>query len=333
MDLRSAIDHFDLERFVQDHGGAEKQPGEWTLFCPWCGKPKLIVSMRLRTWHCWRCQKYELRWTGTRYKRTAVAGAGGVLQLVMALERCTRQEAEARLLRGNVRRPGSLEKVELEALPVIAGPAKWGAPIAPPPAVRPFGELPPYLAQRGLTMDDVRAFGLTWCDGGRYHNRVIYPVFERGALVYWQARAMWDDTSPQHVKTLNPPRCVGAFTSAEVLFNYDQAIQVGRGHVCITEGPIDAVHAGLDAVCTFGKQISPTQIGKLLSAGVASLDLMWDADAEADAAMVGAQLASLFRVRLVRLPSGDPGDWPREHLQAFRAQALELHRPSRLSAV
>ena len=333
MDLRSAIDRFDLERFVQEHGGEEKQPGEWTLLCPFCAKPKLIVSSRLRTWHCWRCQKYEMHWTGTRYVRKAVQGAGGVLQLIMALERCSRSEAEARLVRGNVRRPGSLVTVEHEPISITPGKPKWGGPIASPPCIRAFHELPPYLVRRGISMDDVRSFGLTWCDGGRYHNRVIFPVFERGMLVYWQARAMWDDTSSQHVKTLNPPKCVGAFTSSEVLFNFDQAIQVGRGHVCITEGPIDAVHAGFDAVCTFGKQISPTQIGKLLSGGVASLDLMWDADAVTDAVTVGVQLASLFRVRLVRLPSGDPGDWPREQLQAFRAQALELHRPSRLAAV
>lgn len=333
MDLRSAIDNFDLEAYVRDQGGRECQPGEWTLLCPWCQGYKLIVNIERRSWHCWRCQKYELKWDRDRYKRVTLQGAGGLIQLIMAFDRCTREQAESRLLRGNIRRPGSLVEVKVEPLRVSAQRPQWAPPIEPPPGAQPFAELHPYLAQRGISLDDVRAFGLTWCSWGRYQNRVIFPVFERGLCVYWQARAMWDDSNKRHVKTLNPPRCASGVTSADVLFNYDQAMRVGQGRVCLTEGPIDAIHVGLDAVATFGKQLSPSQIGKLLQGGVAHVDLMWDADAFADAAMVGQQLASLFRVRLVRLPKGDPGDWPREQLTAIRQQAGELHRPSRLACV
>lgn len=332
-ELRAAIDNFDLEGFLLEHGGEKKQTHEWTLTCPHCAAPKLIVNTRKRTWHCWRCQKFDVQWTGDRYKRVVVQGAGGLLQLVMALERCTRPEAEMRVLRGNVRRPGSLLQVDLTDVatePQAHGPAPA---IPPPPGVEPFRELHPYLYQRGITWADVQSFGLTHCTWGRYRNRVVFPVFEGGRLVYWQARAMWEGSGPDFVKSLNPPKSVGGVTSAQTLFNYDQAVIVGRGLVCITEGPIDAIHAGPDAVATFGKQLTGVQIAKLMKAGVDRVDVMWDADASAEAALAAQRIAALFRVRLVQLPQGDPGDWPREALMRMRQQAPLVERGSRLARV
>lgn len=332
-DLRQAIDNFDLERFVEGHGGEEHQQGEWTVLCPWCGRFKLVVNMRRRSWHCWRCQQYEMRWTGDRYRRVAVAGAGGVIQLVMALDRIARMEAEAKILTGNVRRPGELVRVDVgdldRPLPVVGN----APPIAPPPGCEAFSGPHPYLDLRGITMADVRAFGLTWCTWGRYANRLIFPVFECGALVYWQARAMWQGGGKDFVKALNPPRSLGGVTSAEVLFNYDQAIAAGGNLVCLVEGPVDAVHVGHDAVATFGKQITPTQIAKLLRGGVKHVDLLWDADAQNDAQVAAQQLAKWFVVRVARLPHGDPGEWPREALRDIRGRAEEVRSVSRLAQI
>lgn len=332
-ELRAAIDNFDLEGYLLEHGGEKSQRYEWTLICPRCSAPKLIVNTRKRTWHCWRCQQFDVQWTGDRYKRVVVQGAGGLLQLVMALDGCTRPEAELRVLRGNVRRPGSLLQVDLED--VAIEPESYGpAPaIPPPPGVEPFREWHPYLQRRGISWADVQAFQLTYCAWGRYRNRVVFPVFEGGRLVYWQARAMWEGSGPDFVKSLNPPRVAGGITSAQTLFNFDQAVLHGRGLVAITEGPIDAIHAGFDAVCTFGKQLSGAQVAKLMRAGIDRVDILWDADASSEAALTAARIASLFRVRLVRLPWGDPGDWPREELTRMRWQAPVVERGSRLARV
>jgi hypothetical protein len=330
-DLRLAIDDFDLRGYLIEHGGREYQRGEWTLTCPICSGEKLMVNSRKRTWHCWVCQRYELRWIGDRYKRVPVVGAGGLLQLVQALEGCSRNQAEIRVLRGCVRRPGSLQRVDVDEL-VGPPPLPREAPaIAPPPGVIAFEAVPPYLRSRGLTSEDLKIFSLAWCAWGRYANRCIFPCFEGGRLVYWQARAMWEGQGPDFVKALNPPRLLGGVTSAETLFNLDQAVREGCGHVCICEGPIDAIHAGYDAVCSFGKQLSGAQIGKLLQRGVDRLDLMWDADASADSAAVAKRLSMLFRVRLVSLPFGDPGDWSRDQLCRMRHSAPWIWRESRLA--
>lgn len=331
-DLRAAIDGFDIEAYLIEHGGHEYQRGEWTVVCPQCGGEKLIVNARKRTWHCWVCQRYELRWTGNAYKRVATRGAGGLLQLVQLLDRCSRGDAELRVLRGRVRRPGSLQAVDVSELVDAAPVTPIRAPsIAPPPGVQLFDIVPRYLQRRGITWQDIQAFGLTWCSWGRYAHRVIFPCFDGGRLIYWQARAMWEGSGRGFVKALNPPRLLGGVTSAEVLFNLDQAVHVGRGHLCLCEGPIDAIHAGCDAVCTFGKQISGAQIGRLLQRGVDRIDLLWDADAVTEARAAAQRLSTMFRVRLVVLPHGDPGDWPREQLWQLRQSAPWVWRESRLA--
>ena len=113
--------------------------------------------------------------------------------------------------------------------------------------------------------------------------------------------------------------------------NLDQARHYPR--VAVVEGPTDLVRTGPDAVCTFGKQISSAQIARLRRAGVRCLDLMWDADARAEMAAVAPLLFHLFDLRLVWLPSGDPGDYPREQLNWFRHHAQPVNQFSRLLAV
>jgi hypothetical protein len=99
--------------------------------------------------------------------------------------------------------------------------------------------------------------------------------------------------------------------------------------VAVVEGPMDCVRAGADAVCTFGNQISGTQIGKFLAAGVRALDLMWDWDARQKIILAAPLLSSLFDLRLVFLDRGDPADHTRDELRWFRDAAL-VYRPYHL---
>jgi hypothetical protein len=183
---------------------------------------------------------------------------------------------------------------------------------------------------------------------------LFFPVIEGGRPVYWQARAMWEEREHQrperYVKSLNPPKphcglhpkhdldCApcqqmasGVAGAGDVLMNLERACQYKS--VVITEGPIDAIHVGTDAVCTFGKKISPVQIGKLLAAGVKAIELMWDGPSPTEKLgawpemwITAKQLVGLFDIRLVFLPQGDPGDYTRDQLTWLRQ-----HRYRRLS--
>ena len=133
-------------------------------------------------------------------------------------------------------------------------------------------------------------------------------------------------------KTLNPARerfGVLYYGSGDVVLNLEQAARYER--VVITEGPTSAIRVGPEAVATFGKQLQPAQIARFVRAGVRAVDFMWDGPSEKEpegawVQMIAAagQLAPFMDVRLVFLPSGDPGDYTREELGFYRAHARPL---------
>ncbi len=323
--LEYALQRFDLLGYVQHHGGEFMKQDEWLLYCPKCGKQKLTVNLQKKAWHCWHCQQYR----SVNGKWEVVDGAGGLIDLVQLLQNCSRKQAVDVILSAAFMRPDDLQTLQREDFLVELAEFEREAVEIPAPhgAQAIDGDLP-YLWKRAITPDDVRQFGLYWCDNGRYANRLVFPVWENGRHVYFQARAMWEPVSGDKSfrKALNPPSMPGAVVSTEVLMNLDVARNYPR--VVVTEGPMDCLRAGPEAVCTFGKAISGTQIFKLVRAGVRALDLMWDADAKDTMIATAKTLVSYFDLRLVFLPRGDPADFTREQLYQFRhaGQRLDDYR-------
>lgn len=337
--ITRAVESFDVITYVAGKGARELQRNQWLLTCPMCGKPKLTVDVFRRAWHCWVCEQYGPAnpWTG---KRQVLQGAGGLIDLVQLLERWDRKQAAEYLLEQTGQRAERLDRIDW----ILRDTAERGDTLRPAPTIlypegaKPIDGTLPYMVQRGISAADARMFGLFYCDVGRYRGRLIFPVYEDNRLVYYQGRAMWESKDPGFLKSLNPGRSDGAAVSSDVLFNLDQARRYPR--VAVAEGPISAVHIGPDAVCTFGKKISATQIGKLLRAGIKALDLMWDGPSEREPQgawpemfRVAPTLASLFDVRLVFIPRGDPGDWPREANAVFRAQGRPVERYAQVARI
>ena len=333
----SRTDTFDLEGYIQKFGAVPLQKNEWVLKCPMCGKEdKLSVNVVKGFWHCWVCEEYETTWEG---KRRPVKGAGGVLSLIKWLEGCTHGRAAAILADGSTAEAVSSLAIFEDVWDTKVEEPVRGRPISPPPNWQHIYSLLPYCKKRGITEEDVRQFGLVHCVAGRYRNRLVFPVWEGNDLMYYQARAMWEEVPGQrYIKSLNPPRVAGDGTvgPSDVLMNLDTARNYPR--VAITEGPIDCIHAGPSAVCTFGKKISYQQIYKLRAAGVRAIDLMWDGPSEKEPRgawpemlQVAARLSGVFDVNLVFLPRGDPGEYTREELNRFRAEARPAATISRLA--
>lgn len=336
--LNEAIKRFDFLEYVRDKGASEVQRNEFVLFCPGCGKEKLIVNFDKRTWHCWVCEEYGP--PDSRGQRKPLKGAGGVVHLVAWLEQLDmRQAADWIIARAKFL---AEDLAQIKPAELVSGFLEVDIehrPIRAPDYFNPIDGMLPYMYKRGITLEDARMFGLGWCHAGRYANRLVFPVWEQGRFVYFQARAMWSESDrpgERYIKALNPGREEGAAVSSELLMNLDQARLYPR--VAIVEGPMDCIKAGPSAVCTFGKKISAVQIAKLIRAGVRAIDLMWDGPSEKEPQGawpemygVAPMLQALFDLRLVFLPAGDPGDHSREHLDFFRAQAQSS--PSRLSFV
>ena len=341
--MLAAIERFDLEEYIIGRGADPEQNEEWALECPICLKPKLIVNVKQKTWHCWVCEEYETVITSRGAVRRPVRGAGGLLDLIQFLEGCARRAAIEVVLR-SVQGVGDLYELpqsELAGLvlaedkpaPTIPFPGCVGSPLEHPLAQA-------YLEHRRITPQDVVGFGLFWCWGGRYRDRLVFPVWEEGRFVYFQARAMWTpQPGERFIKALNPSSRDGGAVSTEVLMNLDRARRYRR--VAVVEGPMDCLRTGETAVCTFGKAISGAQIAKLLRAGVRAIDLMWDGPSSTESQgarkeMLAAapMLKALFDLRLVFLPQGDPADYVREELNWFRSTAAVVSDPpSKLEAL
>ena len=319
-----------LEHYLQKFNPTVLKSNELALDCPVCGREgKLQVNTDRGVWHCWICEEYAL---DARGKRRPVKGAGGPEALVAMLEGCSLERAK--MLLG----AGLGEVFGGGYAPERPRPGDFQA-IPAPPGARPIPGTLPYCEQRGITPEDIKAFGLFFCDSGRYRNRLIFPAWENGRLLFWQARAMWTPAPGEsYQKSLNPPKIEGGAGPADVLFNLDVAKQFPR--VAITEGPIDAVHTGPSAVCTWGKKISMAQVAKLRNAGVRAVDLIWDGPgptepegAWPEMMRAAPLLAGVFDLRLVFLPAGDPGNYSRHEIEQFRAHARPVAGLSRLAAI
>jgi hypothetical protein len=331
--LQAAVEAFDLEGYVALYGARWETAVERAVVCPHCGKQKLVINLEKRLWHCWSCETVRSD------------ARGNLVDLIRVLEGVDRTQAVSRILAnaqlglesvGSLREIGGSGGVGFEEAPEIPMPAHCRR-------VDDTGILP-YCRKRGITLEDARRFGLWWGMKGRYANRLFFPVYENGRLVYWQARAMWTEAEQKvgrYIKSLNPPKKEGEAGAGDVLFNLDQARRARS--VVINEGPIDALKVGWDAVCSFGKRLTPKQVSKLIRAGVEEIELMWDGPSEREPLgawtemwKTAARYQRFFRrVSLVFVPRGDPGDYSRAQNRWFRRYASKTlgGTPSRLQEI
>lgn len=155
------------------------------------------------------------------------------------------------------------------------------------------------------------------------------PSFMDNKVVYWQARATWEEPGNKDFKKVLNPKGVSA---RPILYNFDVAKKFEE--IVIVEGFIDAVKAGSNAVATNGKRLHDEQIEWLSKTSAKTIILAWDLDAWTDAKRMrdgtlarkkdGTLVkpcsmkrateklrARKFDVRCVKMPAGrDPGSYP-----------------------
>lgn len=295
-----------------DHrlGGHQGSGPEYQFFCPFCidregsesSKRKLWCNLAVGKSHCFRCTYGSTTWE--RFFRDL---NGGALRL-----------AELSLIKGEMSPP---ERDVAAAVGAILhatpdGPVTLQPVLCPPDMVRltphihddplplPLRRAFRYLRERRISRQTIVRFDLGYCFGGRYAQRLIFPVYQNGQQVYFTNRYCGDG---HPCKSLNPPSTPGAFRRNLCLLNYDNV--VGRPQVVVVEGPFDAM-AAPNAVALLGKTISTAQV-QLLAAlvphGLQEVCVVLDADAHADADAVYARLhGHVPQVRVVYLDHGDP---------------------------
>lgn len=319
-------------------GGQRITRREWVVFCPKCGREKLTVNLEKRLWRCFICEHGDY-------------GRGNVFGLIQWVEDFSPYQTAQFILEHGGPQPVG---VDLLPDPGFGRPDPYAEPTNLVPCDLPNNCLAvtgtlPYMERRQISAADANAFGLGYCTSGWLANRLVFPVWENGRCVYWQARAMWDESEhipkpwrrkdgtwdpDKYRKTLNPARerdGVFYFGSGDVLLNLEQASTFPR--VAITEGPTSCIRVGPSAVATFGKQLQPRQISRMISAKVQAVDFMWDGPTEKEPQgawpqmmEAAAMLSPFLDVRMVFLPRGDPGDYSREQLEEYRRQARPFNQ-------
>lgn len=250
------------------------------------------VDLRNNGFHCFSCQAH-----------------GGVLDLVVAMERCSLRQAglfltewftvttEMRTLESTVDQKKTAQLIrEKERL---AAPLKF--------TLRPVDSGHAYLRERGVDPHTAAHFGVGYYAApGLLQGRVVIPIHnERGQLLAYAGRSI-NGTGPKYKLPTD-------FAKSRVLFNLHRAIAHHQQTIVVVEGFFDClkVHqAGLPCVVALmGCSLSEHQ-ETLLLRSFRNVALMLDADSAGvhGSAVIADRLSKHCNVEIVGLITGQQPD-------------------------
>jgi len=256
----------ELEWRVSDSGDHK----EYQINCPKCherGEPtldtnkKLWINAESAAFHCYRC-----KWSGS------------LLKLVQTICKTTLEQA-IRFLKGKLNDPMDMMSLTI-SWPRYKPDESEEDPLRD--VELPYGYMPiegpnSYLEKRLIPWKYAARSDWGTCDAGFCKDRIIIPYFMNNRLVFWQARATWEDPGNKDFKKVLNPKGVSA---RSVLYNYDVAKNYET--VVLAEGFIDATKIGPHAMATNGKKLHPEQCEFLKEAKIKEIILAWDSDAWID---------------------------------------------------
>ena len=314
--LSAAIREFDVESWSRGHGArrAGSTGRVMMMRCPNCYKDKKFwISIKTKRHLCYSC-----RW-----------GDGqSFVKLVETLDCVSTEGALDVIYNGSA--PISVDK--------IAPLMKESKPFSPPelrsiktgsgyslldlerkvktfdPAEIPFPasfrSLPDdgnwYTEKRNFFPGAAGHLRLGECTQGWLRNRLIFPIFWKGRLVYYAGRDM---TGKASRKVLNMKKRDGAASAGDVLLNMDRAHLVNDGKVVLVEGLTSAAAYGPDAVASLGNSLTSNQICRMLDYGYSHVVMAWDGDAKDVAEETAHKLSAVIPTSIAYFPVGaDPSD-------------------------
>jgi DNA primase len=256
------------------------------------GRTASYADLRNNGFHCFSCQAH-----------------GGVLDLVVAMERCSLRKTgllltewfavstEARTLESTAANKKTAQLIrEKERL---AAPLKF--------TLRPVDSGHVYLRDRGIDVRTAAHFGVGYyASPGLLQGRVVIPIHnEHGQLLAYAGRSI-DGTGPKYKLPTD-------FAKSRVLFNLHRAIAHRQQTIIVVEGFFDClkVHqAGMPCVVALmGCSLSEHQ-ETLLLRSFRNVALMLDADSAGvhGSALIANRLGKHCAVEIVGLATGQQPD-------------------------
>lgn len=83
-----------------------------------------------------------------------------------------------------------------------------------------------------------------------YQNRVIIPFIKNDKLIYWQARALYDDMQPRYLNC--------KIHKTAILYNYSELTRYSTLPIFVTEGVFDAIP--INGVSIIGSELNDVKI-------------------------------------------------------------------------
>ena len=250
------------------------------------------VDLRNNGFHCFSCQAH-----------------GGVLDLVVAMERCSLRQAGLLLtewfaVTAELRRLESTVHYQKTAQ-LIREKERLAAPLQF--TLRPVDSEHAYLRERGIDTRTAAHFGVGYYAApGLLQGRVVIPIHnERGQLVAYVGRSI-NENGPKYKLPTD-------FAKSRVLFNLHRAMTHREQTVIVVEGFFDClkVHqAGLPCVVALmGCSLSEHQ-ETLLLRSFRNVVLMLDADSAGvhGSAIIADRLGKHCAVEIVGLATGQQPD-------------------------
>jgi len=286
-ELEDVLDLFDIQAYLDDKGIPYDQAGAKNvsagyigIACCFCSDRSnhLGINLQSHLYTCWKC-----------------AEKGNLFQLIKEVEGCSfgRAISIAKLYIVSdfdhlIRRERSRSEIAM----------------LPAPATDDF--LPihdDFLKSRRydrLEMQrryDIMAVGPT-CDDWKF--RILIPIIMDGELKTFVGR---DTTGKSEVPYKNSPIEKSIMPAKECLYGIDDV----KDSAILVEGLFDRWRYGKNAVCTFGVQMTSTQIYRLK--GLKKVTMLFDADALKKAEGLAHAISSVVPlVEVIELPDGDPDD-------------------------
>jgi hypothetical protein len=112
-----------------------------------------------------------------------------------------------------------------------------------------------YLAGRALKPEDHNWYVT---DETSYAGRLLIPYFFKGKIIYWQGRSMDETIQPRYK---NP-----SIEKSNIFFNMDELYRYTSDPLFVTEGPLDAVSLGKNAVALLGSTLTEFKRNELKKA-------------------------------------------------------------------
>lgn len=331
IDFRAVKEQADFRQVLERYGLDLKERGDELVgLCPFHRdtKPSFRVNLEKKVFHCFGC-----------------SAKGNILDFVARKEGVTIRAAAELLARwcgleGDIKTATPAEIVAPRGVGAPAERAEVAKPVEDTPEARnglgketsktaevvaaDGGNKPltfslkldpshPYLAERGLTPETVKAFGLGYCSRGVMKGRIAIPIHDmEGALVAYAGR--WPGEPPEGEPKYRLPE---GFKKSLVVFNlYRYPPFRPDTHkqkpILIVEGywSVFWLHQlGYPAVALMGKELSKEQ-EVLIAETLEHVIVMMDGDGAGREAQekIVSRLARRLYVRAVELPDGSQPD-------------------------